>query len=277
MSNFVSFSDLRKSRDEDSREDRNSSSDRYNELYTGGGKSGLAVIGGGGGGGEISAEERNGKILRRVKRTKTNERDDQGKGASSETTDSIGGVKRPSIIITLYKNGFVVGDGPFRSNEEEKNKRFLNDLAKGECPAELETEDHKHGLVQVKDKHDIEYVTPSYVAFEGQGHSLAAGAAERASDVEFGDGTARKIVLEDEKKTVQIQVMLHDRRREVVTCNLTTTVRELFQHVAALTPSLGSAFSLLQGYPPKPIGKEAMDATVVDAGLGGSRVMQRKK
>lgn len=268
--NVASLSDLRKKKDE--RDDSSGNSSRYNELYTGGGKSGLAVIGGGGGG-EMSAEERNGKILRRVKRSKTKEKGSENSTASDTTND---GEKRPSIIITLYRNGFVVGDGPFRPNGEEKNKRFLNDLAKGECPAELETEDHKHSVVELKDKHDTDYVGPAFVAFEGQGRTMSAETCvERAPDMELGE--PRKIVADEKKKTVRVQVMLHDRRREVVSCNATTTVKQLWLHVAAITPALGGKFVLLQGYPPKPIGKDAMDSTIGEAGLAGARVMQRKR
>ena len=41
--------------------------------------------------------------------------------------------------VTVYSNGFVVGDGPFRpSDGSEENEAFLRDVGRGIVPRELE-------------------------------------------------------------------------------------------------------------------------------------------
>lgn len=39
------------------------------------------------------------------------------------------------ITIALYRNGFVVNDGPLRDPTTPENKEFLEHLVKGEIPA----------------------------------------------------------------------------------------------------------------------------------------------
>lgn len=39
-----------------------------------------------------------------------------------------------AVTITLYRNGFTVGDGPLREPEAPENKRFLAILAMGRIP-----------------------------------------------------------------------------------------------------------------------------------------------
>ena len=59
-----------------------------------------------------------------------------------------GGVAAPEpatggaiVKVTLYKNGFIVDDGPFRDLEDpehgDKNKKFVADLAQGYAPREV--------------------------------------------------------------------------------------------------------------------------------------------
>ena len=41
-------------------------------------------------------------------------------------------------MITLYSNGFILGNGEFRDTKDPKNQKTLDELKKGEVPEELE-------------------------------------------------------------------------------------------------------------------------------------------
>lgn len=213
----------------------------------------------------ISGDDVRNKILKRAKRQKRSDM----KGVDGEDV----------VTITLYRNGFVVGDGPFRSNQDAASKVFLNALSRGEIPLELESGKHKNKTVQLNDKHAEDYVPPSYVAFGGSGRTLSRGKGTSS-----GNATARTRLDRDEAKkietnsdlpVVRVQLQLHNRRRVVVACHDSTTVRELWQHAAAETPDLDGRFDLLRGYPPKPFTDTEMNASIGKAGLAGARVMQR--
>ena len=40
------------------------------------------------------------------------------------------------IKLTLYKNGFTINDGEFRDKNLPQNKKFMEDVEKGEIPRE---------------------------------------------------------------------------------------------------------------------------------------------
>ena len=52
-------------------------------------------------------------------------------------------------IITMYKNGFTVDDGPLRSMTDPANKEFLSDISNGNVPRELEREARGKGELKV--------------------------------------------------------------------------------------------------------------------------------
>lgn len=37
----------------------------------------------------------------------------------------------PNVYITVYSNGFVINDGPFRSLDDEKNRNALKSIQEG--------------------------------------------------------------------------------------------------------------------------------------------------
>lgn len=41
------------------------------------------------------------------------------------------------LNLFVYKNGFKINDGPFRSLEDPANQKFMNDVKKGYIPQEL--------------------------------------------------------------------------------------------------------------------------------------------
>ena len=82
--------------------------------------------------------------------------------------------------ITLYRNGFMVDNGPFRDLHSLENRRFLEALASGFVPGELQ---QQKGLgdgevsIGLEDRRSEDFVPPpppAYVAFSGEAMSLGA-------------------------------------------------------------------------------------------------------
>lgn len=70
-------------------------------------------------------------------------------GDSQQFNDNPIPQKEVIRIITLYKNGFTVDDGPLRSNTDPANKEFLQDVSGGHVPRELEREAKGKGELKV--------------------------------------------------------------------------------------------------------------------------------
>ncbi|CAE7642949.1 PUX5 [Symbiodinium sp. CCMP2592] len=59
--------------------------------------------------------------------------------------------------VTVYRNGFTVGDGPFRPLSDPLNKKFMDEMAAGRCPAELQAGSDQPVHVAVHDKRGEDY------------------------------------------------------------------------------------------------------------------------
>ncbi|GMH60493.1 hypothetical protein TrRE_jg12351, partial [Triparma retinervis] len=98
-------------------------------------------------------------------------------------------VSENAAVITMWKSGFQVNNGPYRALNDPDNAVFLRTLASGRVPAELAPPSSpgspSTGPVDVKleDKRDQEYVPPDYVAFSGGGNSLVAEGGEEVEAV----------------------------------------------------------------------------------------------
>jgi hypothetical protein len=57
---------------------------------------------------------------------------------STTNSGDTAGADRNIGLITLYSNGFIIGNGEFRDHKDPKNKAVLDDLKKGEVPDELD-------------------------------------------------------------------------------------------------------------------------------------------
>ena len=222
-------------------------------------------------------------IFKRAKRTKRSDGKEEGK-------------KRKVAKITLYRNGFVVGeDGMFREKSEPSNRRFLDSLARGEVPRELESTTNERVVVELKDKRLEDYIVPSFVAFGGSGRSLNQSSIRNSTTRIAATTTAtttttntssssssssslyspKCLEVDESKPTCRVQVQLIDRSRIVVKCNETNSVCSFRNHVAFISKT-GVSFELLHGFPPKPISHEMDKMSIKEAGLSGSRVIQRK-
>lgn len=174
--------------------------------------------------------------------------------------------------ITMYRDGFVVDDGPYRRLEDPANADFLRALATGRTPAELMGENDGSITVGLVDKRSEEYVE-QFQSFSGAGATLGNSTAVQGNTVEAA-GLPPAVEVDASRPSTSIQVRLPNGQRKVIKINLDATVLQL---AANAKPHLGedvTSFRLISGFPPKPL--EEFDATVEGAGLKGAQVQIQK-
>jgi len=201
-----------------------------------------------------------------------------------------GGDEGPVTVsrrITMYRDGFTVDNGPYRSVHDPENSEFLTALARGMTPRELATDDDGAPLgdvtVGLVDKRNQDYVAPSGVggggstfqSFSGQGTSLGSAGASSASEIGVitpGDSSPPEV--DSSRPTTSIQIRLLNGKRLVVKVNLDNTVSTLGAHINASGDAGTEPYVLSSGFPPRVI--QNLDQTVEVAGLKGAQVLQKK-
>jgi UBX domain-containing protein 1 len=250
---------------------------KRNELYTGGidnrggGGSGMAVYGPPGEGGS------SGDVFDRLVQAAQNG-GPRGEGVEGEVPSmppqSAGGPgSGNSRTITLYSNGFQVDDGPLREPNTPENRKFLEELLKGNVPSELRSSAGPGGLeINLADKRTETYTPPAYVAFSG-GAALGTS-APTSDDAVFVDDHTPVPPLVDAEPSTTVQVKTSDGKKLRLKLNTSITVRELGAAIRAQQAGAGPArFTLSAGFPPK----ELTDPTTSlrDAGLTGAAIVQK--
>ncbi|KAJ0408563.1 hypothetical protein ATCC90586_009584 [Pythium insidiosum] len=268
MSNIVGFSSLRDrgngngNGDDDGR-------DPSNQYYAGGasqqgGGSGLSVIGPGGDGDSIA------NIIERARQQAQAEAGgDQGAAASDQ----------PRHVITFFREGFTVNDGPYRARSDPANRPFLEAIERGMVPRELEGENRNEQVeINLVDRRHEDYKAPpapAYTAFAGQGQTI--GSASYAADAVVSSASevsaSSRPVVDDKQPTTTLQIRLHNGTRLRETLNLTHTIRDLHA-IIHLNGAGAQAYTLLAGFPPRPVSTQ-MDQTIDAAGLKGAAVTQK--
>ena len=111
----MSFADLLKKKNEEEGK-------KPQEFYTGG-------VNAQGGGSGLAVQDPNdifGKIIQKGQTFAS--------APPPPTSAGGGGDASSRIVVTLYKNGFTVNDGPLRDKTSPVNAKFLADLEKGQAP-----------------------------------------------------------------------------------------------------------------------------------------------
>jgi len=173
--------------------------------------------------------------------------------------------------ITMYRDGFVVDDGPYRRLDDPANSDFLRALARGQTPAELMGGPDGNITVGLVDKRSEEYVE-QFQSFSGSGAALGSSAVSGNTV----DPSALPAVTEVDasQPATSIQVRLPNGQRKVLKINLNATVLQLAANAKPLLGDDVASFRLISGFPPKPL--EDFDTTVEGAGLKGAQVQIQK-
>lgn len=174
--------------------------------------------------------------------------------------------------ITMYRDGFIVDDGPYRRLDDPANADFLRSLAQGRTPAELMSgADRGNVTVGLIDKRKEEYVE-QFQSFSGQGAALGSSAVQ--GNTVDPSSLPEPATLDGGRPSTSIQVRLPSGQRKVVKINLDCTVLQLAAHVGPLLGGDSTPFQMVSGFPPKPL--EDFTVSVEEAGLKGAQVQIKK-
>jgi len=211
-----------------------------------------------------------------------------GAGRSVGEAGSGGARRGPlRLKLTLYSNGFTLSNAPdtLRSFTDPANRQFLTELQQGKTPAEFAAlgSDVDLELVDEKEKEWSPPPKPSYTAFGGSGQTLASSSSSAptssstpaAAPSSSSPSSATTFPIDESLPTTSVQLRLASGKRMKLTVNKTSTVRQVFLHVASLNGTAGdtSSVSLSAGFPPKEL--PCSDDTIESAGLANAVIVQR--
>jgi UBX domain-containing protein 1 len=184
---------------------------------------------------------------------------------------------RLKIVVSFWRQGFSVGDGPLRPYNDPNNARFLQDVEEGYVPRELEAEAAGRELVtELVDRKTEDFKEPEkprYNAFGGSGHSLGSTSSSSTStSVPVPTKATTPFNLDPNSPTISVQVRFHDGTKATAKLNTSHTVLDLRAWIEANKPTSG-LYDLLAGFPPKPLTDTSQN--VVSAGLSGAAVTQK--
>jgi UBX domain-containing protein 1 len=188
--------------------------------------------------------------------------------AAQAGTDESSQARR---TITMYRDGFVVDDGPYRRLEDPANADFLRALATGTTPPELMDVNDGNITVGLVDKRSEEYVE-NFQSFSGAGAALGTSAVQ-GNTVEAAS-LPPAVEVDASRPSTSIQVRLPNGQRKVIKINLDSSVLQLAANARPLLGEDVTSFRLISGFPPKPL--EEFQATVEGAGLKGAQVQIQK-
>jgi len=230
---IASMEEMRKQQEEEAKKAKGAG--KGVESYSGGSSSGMAVMSG-----PVSDE-------------------DWAKMAQHSDTGPADG----AYNITLWRNGFTINDGPLRPLTDPLNKKFVDEIARGQCPSELQKSPDDDVQVSVHDKRAEDYTPPAPAGGMTRKGPSAPAKIENAV-ASGGDGTVN---VDASKPTTKIQIRFHDGSKKAQEFNQDHTVGDLRNFCAQIT---GQPMSIKGGFPPKPITDDSQ--TLKDAGLCGAAV-----
>lgn len=236
---FKTLDDYRKKEDENEKKDKRKTTD----SYTGGKSSGIAVE---------NPEEDN--AWQRLQKKEDKQGFDKTKNR---------------INLKVYKNGFIVDNGPFRPLTDPENQKFFQSVEKGYIPQELVNQGYKDLGIAIEKK-DEDYVEPvpekKFEAFTGSGKSL--GNVD-TSGLKVNKNVASNV--DKSKPTCKVNIRLFNGETVNEEFNLCQPFSEVVKFVEKASNSKN--FQLLDGFPPKPITQ--MNKTIQELKLQGSTLTQR--
>jgi UBX domain-containing protein 1 len=58
---------------------------------------------------------------------------------------------KDKVTLKVYKNGFIMDNGPFRNINDPENKKFMDEVEKGFIPQELVNQGYKELGIALED------------------------------------------------------------------------------------------------------------------------------
>ncbi|KAL7142296.1 hypothetical protein ABFS83_08G114500 [Erythranthe nasuta] len=188
-------------------------------------------------------------------------------------------------IITFWRNGFTVNDGPFRRLDDPLNAPFLESIKKSECPTELVPADKNNQVRVSLVRKDDDYKEPKKrdVPFRGVGRTLGSSSDDVTITTTLVEpetvlmtsapAPSMGMVVDETQSTTSIQLRLADGTRMVSRFNNNHTIRDVRAFIDASRPQRTSYQLQSMGFPPKKL--DDLDQTIDQAGIANSVVIQR--
>jgi len=195
-----------------------------------------------------------------------------------------------TVTVRVFRQGFTVDDGDLRPYEDPRNREFFESITHNEIPAELRKQGRTMVHVNVEDHLSEDYVkrVPKFKAFQGSGQTLgsptptmtesapAPSAAASGNPAENEAKATADLNVQQDLPTTMISIRLADGNRLSVRFNLTHTVQDIRQFIAAARPEYnGRQFMLLTTFPNKELANPG--DTIEQAGLQNAAILQRMK
>ncbi|KAI4331036.1 hypothetical protein MLD38_029265 [Melastoma candidum] len=270
-------------------------SDEGVDYYTGGEKSGMLVRDPTRGNDVDSIFEKarqSGAVERPAVQRSSRSKSFMGKGRllSGEAVESAPEPPEPvTHIITFWRNGFTVNDGPFRRLDDPANARFLESIKNSESPEELAPADRRTVVNIDLVRRDEVYSEPKtrQPTFQGTARTLGSSDAAASSmttpqpaGIPASSGSSIRtapfmgLVVDDSLPATSIQLRLADGTRMVSRFNYSHTIRDIRAFIDASRPGGTRDYQLqAMGFPPKQLSD--MDQTIEQAGIANSVVIQK--
>jgi len=178
-------------------------------------------------------------------------------------------------VITMWKNGFSVDDGPLRLFNDPQNQVFLNSLNTGKVPQELYNETQGSDItVDLIDRRGEDWKEPPKIIkpFSGSGNVLGSTSSTPVVSVKTNAGVTIK--PDESKPITSIQIRLLDGNKIVGKFNLDHTIRDIRDYINSMSKTSVS-YVLASSFPQKVLTNE--NETIKDAGLLNAVVIQRSK
>ncbi|XP_026149025.1 UBX domain-containing protein 11 isoform X2 [Mastacembelus armatus] len=118
-----------------------------------------------------------------------------GEGESFVQTTVTGAqlTRKDPVQLSLYRNGIIMFDGPFRSYQEHSTQQCMQDLMDGYFPSELQERFPDGVPFEVRDRRDEEFIFRlPWDKFPGEGQAVCGGGDE-SSNVASSQTPGRKL------------------------------------------------------------------------------------
>jgi UBX domain-containing protein 1 len=210
--------------------------------------------------------------------------------SSIPATPAVVNAKPPAVvdrILTFWRNGFSIDDGPLLKFDDPENEEFLNAIKMGVAPIQfLKVNPGDQVQVKVAHRMDTDYVQEHKPAkaYSGQGYrlgsvvpgesSVANASSSMTSSNASSTNTSSSMTVDVSLPTTSIQIRMADGTRLVVKCNHVHSLRDIVGFIKNSRPGESTrAFTLSTSHPVTVLAD--LDKSVKDYGLLNSVIVQR--
>jgi len=204
-----------------------------------------------------------------------------GDGVASQPVPGKAPRQQPKDLrLVMWKEGFTIDDEPLRRYDDPANKTFLDEITKGQLPAELRHLGREVN-VSMEDRRNDDYEEnkpkPVFKSFGGGGNRLGSDDAPSTSATSAAppsDVPTPTISVDQSQPTTKLRFRLANGKQLVQEFNQSHTVQDLKSFCAGFAS--GKDFELRAGFPPKPIDL-SQSKSLKDASLLNETIIQRLK